>query len=95
MIVGLTGGLAAKTEKSSDIGAGPLLSLPIPWSSTFSTYPSGCETTLFDFLVGDSTVGPKSDGFDSTDSFFGGGLGSKAGSVGGGPEEKYLPHNYI
>ncbi|KAJ0842829.1 hypothetical protein HanRHA438_Chr15g0684781 [Helianthus annuus] len=72
----------------------------MPWSSNFAccsklpSYPSGWGITRLDFRVGDSTVGPKSEGFDSIDSFFGGGLGSKAGSVGGGPEEKYLTHNH-
>ena len=50
--------------------------------------------TLLCFLGGDNTVGPSrglsSKTFGLMGSFFGGGLGSKAGSVGGGMEEKYL-----
>ena len=62
----------------------------MPWSLPFS------GITLLVFLeLGESTVGPNSEGFESIESFFGGGRGSKAGSVGGGPDEKYLPQKQI
>ena len=61
----------------------------MPWSLPFS------GITLLVFLeLGESTVGPNSEGFESIESF-GGGRGSKAGSVGGGPDEKYLPQKRI
>lgn len=59
---------------------GPLVSFPFPWSETDTN--TGTGMTLLDFLVaGDNIV----DGLKYVDSFFGGGRGSKVGSVGGGP----------
>lgn len=103
-MVGLVGGFIPKTEKSSDMGTCSLLSpaacrTSFPWSSifsgrTFASNPSRCGITLLDFLGGDNTIGPscglKSDILEFADSRLGGGLGSRAGSVGGGPDEKYL-----
>lgn len=98
-MVGLVGGLIPKTEKSSDMGTCSLLSPAFPWPSIFSgrifaSNPSRCGITLLDFLGGDNTTGPsrelKSETLGFADSRLGGGLGSRAGSVGRGPDEKYL-----
>lgn len=71
VMVGLFGGLAAKIEKSNDIGTWSLLllfssgpSLSFPWSPYLSLWwelpsnPSRSGMILLDFLGGDRTVGP-------------------------------------
>lgn len=103
-MVGLVGGFIPKTEKSSDMGTCSLLSpaacwISFSWSSIFSgcifaSNPSRWGITLLDFLGGDNTTGPscglRSDTLGFPGSRLGGGRGSRAGSVGGGPDEKYL-----
>lgn len=104
--VGLGGDLLPnKSAKSTDIGTWLLWLVVSPICRTppifitwwFPSNPSRLSITLLDFLGGDNTTGPscelKSKGLDFSDSPFRGGLGSNAGFVGAGTDEKYLNGN--